>query len=268
MANALGQMPNAPLIYVLAQVRFTHIPRMDMRWEDLHEKVIERYPQAKPERIDQFTIRDGQPVIGDSIRRWNLLSDDRCTGLIVAADSLVLHTSKYETSTQFITELNNVLKEFAEIIPEKGIRVTRQGLRYVDLLLPENNLAVDDQVIETLRLPIPPSLGTPERMEQIVTYQSAVGGKLVIRHIQSINPNLLPGDIFPNNLNIAPRLSRPKPDEQIVGLLDYDHFIEKEVPFDVDSIAEEFHSLHSITSAAFTETTTEKAQTIWKKEAE
>ena len=33
MAKALGQLPNAPLIYVLAQIRFTHIPRMDRRWE-------------------------------------------------------------------------------------------------------------------------------------------------------------------------------------------------------------------------------------------
>ncbi|MEN8130517.1 MAG: TIGR04255 family protein [Pseudomonadota bacterium] len=266
MANALGQLPNAPLIYVLAQVRFTHIPRMDRRWEDLHERVIQRYPRAKPERIEQFTLKDGKPAVGDSILRWNLLSNDQRTGLIVAADSLVLHTAKYETSVSFVAELDDVLQDFAKIIPEKEIRVTRQGLRYVDLLLPENGLAVDDQIIETLRLPRPRSFVEPERMEQIVTYKSGVEGKLVIRHRQSIKPDLLPGDLFPNNLEIAPRLSRPKPEDQFVGLLDYDHFIEKEIPFDVAAIIDGFRNLHSVTAAAFRETTTDKAQATWKTE--
>ncbi|MCB1761598.1 MAG: TIGR04255 family protein [Gammaproteobacteria bacterium] len=267
MADALGQLPNAPLIYVLAQIRFTHVPRMDRRWEDLHERVIERYPRAEPERIEQLTLKDGKPVVGDSIQRWNLLSDDRLTGLIVAADSLVLHSARYETSKHFVAELNNVLQDFVKILPEKGIRITRQGLRYVDLLLPENDLSVDDQIIETLRLPRPPSLGEPERMEQIVTYMTGVGGKLVIRHRQSIKTDLLPGDLFPNNLGVAPRLSRPKPENQIAGLLDYDHFIEKEIPIDVDTIVDSFRNLHSVTSAAFRETTTGKAQAIWKTEA-
>jgi len=241
---------------------------MYRRWEDLHERVIERYPRAEPERIEQLTIKDGKPVAGDSIQRWNLLSNDRLTGLIVSADSLVLHTAKYETSKHFIAELNDVLQDFTKIIPERGIRVTRQGLRYVDLLLPENDLSVDDQIIETLRLPRPASLGEPERMEQIVHYMTNGEGKLVIRHLQSIKPDLLPGDLFPNNLGVAPRLTRPKPEGELVGLLDYDHFIEKEIPFDVDTIVDEFMNLHSVTSAAFRETTTEKAQIEWKKEAE
>lgn len=267
MANALGQMPNAPLIYVLAQVRFTHIPRMDRRWEDFHEKVLENYPQAEPERIDQFTLKDGKPSIGDSILRWNLLSEDRCTGIIITADALVLHTVKYETSGHFVTELEEILRKFFEVIPEKGVRVTRQGLRYVDLLLPENDLTVDEQVIETLRLPLAPALGEPERMEQIVTYKTAVGGKLVIRHRQSTSPDLLPSDIFPNNLGLAPRLARPKPEGQIAGLLDYDHFIEEDISFDVAAILDKFHNLHSVSSAAFTETTTKEALAIWKTEA-
>ena len=33
----LGQLPNAPLIYVLAQIAFTRIPKMESRWEDFHD---------------------------------------------------------------------------------------------------------------------------------------------------------------------------------------------------------------------------------------
>lgn len=268
MANALGQMPNAPLVYVLAQIRFTHIPRMDRRWEDFHENVLESYPLADPsERIEQLTIKDGKPSVGDSIQRWKLFSDDRTSGLIVTADSLVFHAIKYKTSKHLIAELDEILRNFAKVIPEKMVRVNRLGLRYVDLLLPESGLMVDDQVIENLRLPLLPDLGKPERMEQVVTYKTDVGGKLVIRHRQSVNPDLLPADIFPNNLEVAPRLSRPKPEGQVAGLLDYDHFLEKDMHFDVATIIDDFRKLHSVSSAAFLKTTTKEAQQMWNMES-
>ena len=57
MTRALGQMPNAPLIYVLAQIRFTPVPRMDKRWENFHEKVFELYPKKETERTEQFELK-------------------------------------------------------------------------------------------------------------------------------------------------------------------------------------------------------------------
>jgi len=266
VANALGQMPNAPLIYVLAQARFTHVPRMDKRWEDFHEKVFESYPKAETERIEQIAFKDSQPSIGDSIQRWHLTNESRTTGIILDAGMLIFHTTDYKKSGVFLTELQGILEAFIPILPEKGMSVTRLGLRYVDLLLQEGELMVDKQVIETLRLPQLPDLGIAQRMEQMMTYQTPVNGKMVIRHRQSTASDVLPADIFPNKLEPAPRLKRERLENTVAGLLDYDHFIEQEQSFDIDSIIAGFRKLHNISSVAFKATTTEEAFTEWTKE--
>jgi len=265
VAHSLGQMPNAPLIYVLAQIRFTHVPRMDKRWEDFHEKVFGLYPKAETERIEQIAFKDGQPTIGDSIQRWHLKNDSSRTGMIVAAGSLTFHTTEYKTSRAFTSELEEVLQAFVKTLPD-GVRVTRQGLRYVDLLQPETGLTVDKQVIETLRLPNLSAIGEPRRMEQLVIYKTPIGGTLIMRHRQRTTPDLLPADIFPTKLEPAPRLSRERLENQITGLLDYDHYVEQEQPFDIDKIVEQFRNLHTVSSEAFINTTTEEARTVWQKE--
>ncbi len=266
MANALGQMLNAPLIYVLAQIRFSHVPRMDKRWEDFHEKVFESYPKAETERIEQVGFKDGQAVIGDSIQRWHIKNDSCRTGMIVAADSLTFHTTEYETSRVFTSELEKVLQAFVNTLPD-GVRVTRQGFRYVDLLQHEKGLTVDKQVIETLRLPNLAAIGEPRRMEQLVIYETPVGGTLIMRHRQSATQDLLPADIFPTKLESAPRLRRERLENQIAGLLDYDHYVEQEQPFEIDKIVEQFRKLHTVSSEAFINTTTEEARAVWQKES-
>ncbi len=267
MTNALGQMPNAPLIYVLAQIRFTHIPRMDKRWEDFHETIFEDYPNVEAEQIQQFGFKDGQPVVGDGVKRWHLVNETRTTGVILDAETLIFHTTGYITSADFFSRLRHVLMAFSPILPEKGVHVSRLGLRYVDLLLPEEDLTIDDQIIETLRLPQLSEVGKPQRMDQVVTYQTPVGGTMIVRHRQSITPDILPADIFPNKLEVASRLKRKRPENMMVGLLDYDHSLEKELAFDLGVIAGHFGSLRESTSTAFKATTTGSARQSWQKEA-
>jgi len=239
---------------------------MDKRWEDFHEKVFEQYPKAETKRIEQVAFKDGQPTIGDSIQRWHLANESRTSGIILDAGMLIFHTTEYKTSDVFLSDLQSILKAFMPILPEKGVSVSRLGLRYVDLLLQEDDLMVDQQVIEALRLPNLPDIGEARRMEQIVTYQTPINGTIVIRHRQSTTTDVLPADIFPNELEPALRLKRERPENSIAGLLDYDHFVEHDQSFDIDSINDSFHNLHDISSAAFKSTTTEEAFTEWQKE--
>jgi uncharacterized protein (TIGR04255 family) len=259
-------MPNAPLIYVLAQIRFTNVPRMDKRWEDFHEKIFALYPETETERIEQITIKDGQPTSGDSIKRWHLANKSGTTGIIMDAGMLIFHTADYKTSDLFLSDFQLVLEAFKQILPHKGVSVSRLGLRYADLLLQEEDLVVDQQVIETLRLPVLPNIGQAQRMEQFVTYQTPINGTMVIRHRQSSSPDVLSADIFPNKLAPASRLKRERIEGTMVGLLDYDHFIEQDQSFDIETIIASFRKLHDISSAAFKATTTKDAIRKWEKE--
>ena len=269
MAKALGQLPNAPLIYVLAQIRFTHVPRMDRRWEDFHEKVFSTYPKAETERIDQFVVKDGQPAIGGGIQRWHLVDKSRNTGIILDAGTFIFHTTDYETSDVFLNNLDKILDAFIQVLPESGVTVNGLGLRYVDLLIAEDDLTVDHQVIESLRLPqLPTGVGKIQRMDQVVTYETPTSGTLTIRHRQSTTPDLLPSDIFPTRLEPAARLSRARPKKTIVGLLDYDHHVIQDYMFDSAVIVDKFRELHGVTSVAFKKTTTEEAHAAWENEVQ
>ena len=267
MEKALGRLPNAPLIYVLAQIRFTHVPRMDRRWEDFHEKVFDHYPKAEAQRIQQLAMKDGQPSIGDTIPRWLLFNESRTNGIILDAGMLIFHTTAYKASGDFLSKFRNIVAAFVQVLPQRGVSAQRLGLRYVDLLIEEQGMSVDQQVIDPLRLPrIPPEIGTPNVMEQVVTYATPLGSTLNVRHRQSITPNVLPGDIFPNQLQPAPRLGREHQENTIVGLLDFDHFIEQETPFDPIAMTDRFHTLREKSSAAFKAMTTPEARSIWEKE--
>lgn len=266
MTSALGQMPNAPLIYVLAQIRFAPVPHMHKHWEDFHEKIFELYPKSETQRIEQIAIKDGQPTAGDTIKRWHLTTKSSTTGIIMDAGTLIFHTTSYKTSDIFLSDFRSVLKAFIQILPKKGVTVSRLGLRYLDLLLQEGDLTVDQQIIKALQLPKLSSIGEARRMDQIITYQTPIDGTMNIRYRQSSTPDVLPADLFPNKLEPALRLKREKPENSYVGLLDYDHFTEQEQSFDIESIINNFRKLHEISSAAFKETTTEKAFEEWQKE--
>ena len=256
-------MENAPLIYVLAQVKFSQIPRMDKKWEDFHEEVFKNLPRSETEKIEQVSIQDGQPSIGDSIRRWHLTDKEKRTGVILEAGMILFHTTKYSTSSKFFAAISNILSSFVSVIPTEGLMVSRLGLRYIDLLLPEDQLSVDKQVTVPFQKPNIGSIGTINHNDQAAFYETEIGGTLVVRHRQRSKTNLLPPDLFPNNLKPAPRLEIAPPESEMVGILDYDHYVEREYEFDVQKISDMFVELHVSTSAAFKATITPEALEKW-----
>lgn len=263
MKQSLGQLPNAPLIYVLAQVAFNRVPKMPTIWESFHQRVFDRYPESEIEHVQQFTIQgEGLDPIKET--RWHLLSRDRHHGLMLHANGLIFHTTSYSTSKDFIDEVAFAVEQLAEVLP-RNIQVNRLGLRYIDLLLPQQGLTVDDQVVDTLRMLRMDSIGcTSARSESISHYQSQMGGQLILRYRQTVGVDVLPGDLFPNVLAPAPRLAVPKPPEALVGMLDFDHILKTDVPLDANRIAAFFRKLQHTTSAAFRVVTTPDAMQLWK----
>jgi uncharacterized protein (TIGR04255 family) len=264
MARALGQLPNAPLIYVLAQIIFTRVPKMTDIWENFHQLVFEVYPDAEVERIDQFSIKK-EGVESSPDIRWNFLSRDRCKGLILRSDALILHTTSYTTSNDFFRDLQFALANLSEVIPS-GIQTKRLGLRYVDMLLPQNNLDVADQLVEKLGMVNLGAIGcSPVRFDHIERYKTPIGGELIFRHRQTTGMDVLPSDLFPNKLEPAPLLQIEKQPEWTVGLLDFDHYVMEEIPLESQTIVEKFQGLKKVTSEAFRTVTTPDAMRAWKE---
>lgn len=265
MAKGLGQMAHAPLIYVLAQIRFSSVPKMESRWDDFHNRVFAKYPTSQVERIKQFTISDGEPILGERLTRLQLIDKAKTSGLIIEPGMFVFHTTAYEKSSSFFAQLGELLADFIKELPE-GVLTSRLGLRYVDLLIPEPDLSVDDQVVEHLRTPSLGEIGEALRADQTMTYKTttdSLTGTLTIKHRQSKTTDLLPPDLFPNKLKPAPRLELPAPDAGFVGILDYDHFAEVEEDLSASTVTNRLQMLHRFSSDAFQKTTTVEARAKW-----
>ena len=265
MKQALGQLPNAPLIYVLAQILFTRVPKMEDIWEDLHQRVFDSYPESEVERVEQFAMKtDGLEASKET--RWHLFARDRRKGVILSSNALILHTTSYTTSKDFFADLGFVLGHLAEVLPS-GIQVNRLGLRYIDLLLPpRGELDIDRQVVDKLGiLNFEPLNCKPMRFDRVDRYKTEIGGELILQHRQTMSKDVLPSDLFPNMLKPAPLLEIPKPENVMVGLLDFDHFLKTDMPMEQARITEMFRQLQKTTSAAFSEATTPAAMRLWKE---
>lgn len=267
MAKALGQLPNAPLIYVLAQIVFTRVPKMESRWEDFHQEIFDQYPEAVPERMRQFQIQDtGVSSASDQVR-WKMFDREKRTGIILSPESMIFHATSYTTSDDFFDSLDFILKKLIGILP-KSVEVNRLGLRYVDLFLPSEELPVENQVSGKLgSISLEEAGCSFQKLEEVTRYNTSINGELVIRHRQSTEADILPGDLFPNDLQPAPLLSDVKPERTVVSLMDYDHYVHLKEDFDSQKIIIKFKELQEISSKAFEITTTEEAKQLWRSES-
>ncbi len=266
MVKALGRLPNAPLIYVLAQIVFTRIPNMESFWEKFHELVFSDYPDSAVNTIKEVQLGSSTDSLITNIVRWNMVNRENSTGIILGSDVITFHSSTYVDSTDFLEKLENIVSNFEQVAPD-NIEVTRLGLRYIDLLLPENDISVDQQVEDKLGSISLDDAGSHfQNLEEVTRYKTSIGGELIFRHRQSNEKNILPADLFPNNLKPAPRLGIEVDEGSIIGLLDYDHFIQIKNEFNPKEILDTFRDLHKTCSNSFELTTTPAARDLWKKE--
>jgi len=262
MSEALGQLKNAPLIYVLAQVVFTRVPKMGNLWEDFHQTIFEQFPETSVKHIRKINLSDADESATNETQ-WGMFSPSKTEGVLLGSDNLVFHATSYVTSKEFFEKLSFVVSQLSNLLPDK-VQVSRLGIRYVDLLLPMGDLSVDEQVTGKLgSISLKKANCEFDRLEEITTYKTAEGGSIVIRHRQSNTSDILPGDIFPNDLEVPARLSNPKPEGEVVGLLDFDHYVYCSNTFAPTEVIEQLKTMHDTSSQAFRLTTTSEARKLW-----
>jgi len=86
-----------------------------------------------------------------------------------------------------------------------------------------------------------------------------VGGRLVVR-IGLNTDGVLPPNLIPTDLVLDKTFDRQRP----LGILDYDHFIEKPGAFSVEHAIARFKALHGIVADAFRGTISDFALEDWR----
>lgn len=149
-------LSNAPLIAVIAQVRFP--PIASIAREDFigpfQERIREAYPVLRQEReVSLLLTPQGVQSGGEATPVWRFLDDGQKPEwkVSLASSFVALDTSHYSSRADFLTRLRTVLDALADTV---GPSVCdRLGVRYVD------RVVLDDPVVDLASLVKPEVLG-------------------------------------------------------------------------------------------------------------
>ncbi|HEX7028385.1 MAG TPA: TIGR04255 family protein [Gammaproteobacteria bacterium] len=255
-----SKLSNAPLVYVLAQVKFSPIADISPYIPKIQEALRKEYPRFDP------IIRQGfQWSIGGSsapevltVREWDFSNKAKTTGISLSSSSLVMQTTAYTHSDDFFEQFERSIEVVGSIM--EPALVQRIGLRYIDFIVPEGDKALDAYISPGLMGLASGALDSKCLRSISETVIKTEVGQLVCRCILANHASPIPSDLMPLRLAL-----KKEPDsEKRTAILDTDHFSEKEFDFDPKSIVKNLRALHTLTSKSFKTAVTQAALKEWE----
>jgi uncharacterized protein (TIGR04255 family) len=225
-------LKHAPLISVLAQLRFPVQPGVDQRETvaPFFDALREAYPVVREEAIrgvafQPLQLSDPSKAIETKAWTiWRLFDVDNSWRLSLSRDFLALETSAYLSHGDFIQRLKFILEAVPAALRPPVI--DRFGLRYVDRI----RIPALSQITKLIRSELLGVLGTPAAQNVLQAFSESIfelaPDRLVARWGQ-LPPNASydPGTITP--------LTEPS------WILDLDMFRENTRPFNLNNIVDE-----------------------------
>jgi uncharacterized protein (TIGR04255 family) len=140
---ALGTWSNPPLAYVVAEITISPYYSIAEVMPLLQAKLREIYPRTLEE---QELIFDGPKPSPHTV--WRLMSVDQTHGVQFGMRAIALHATSYQDSGDFLRRWTEVID--AVDSQKLGMFVERVGLRYVDIIVPDDNLSPSKYLDEQL----------------------------------------------------------------------------------------------------------------------
>ena len=254
----MEKLGKSPLVYVVAQVRIGAVLKMADYIPEIQERMRKaNYLLFRPSEVREIEFGSSGAKT-EVTRHWAFGRVDRTTGFSIQAGAVAFHTTVYDTHETFFLELEKGLEIVQEVV---GIgAMERLGLRYVDAFQASDGHDLTDYLKEGLRGVSLDDIGARhQRSFTNLVMDTDVDGRLVVR--VGLNPNgSLPENLLPRDLLLKQTFAPSNP----LGILDYDHFIEKPEAFTVGRAMEQFKALHGIVKSAFLNTVSGFALEDWR----
>jgi uncharacterized protein (TIGR04255 family) len=263
MKTLTPKMSLAPVFYTLAQVQFNPIAQMSDYVARLQERLRRSgFPDFRAENQLGLTIRrleELQPDVQQQQQiRWSFTNAQRTEGYLLFSNTLVFHTTAYDTFVNFLQKTVSGLNLVHEVV--ELAYVERIGLRYLDAIVARDG--------DTLQHYLNPSLlglsGTLEGQlghSFTETVTAIEEGNLVARAVITEGGLTVSPDLFPLQLELQPRFAMINGQNAV---LDTDYFIAKRNVFDLANIEDRLSSAHDIITTAFKASVTDYARTQWE----
>ena len=263
------KLPRAPLILVLAQIKFPPVLRMDKYVPDIQESLRrEGFTDYRPGQALTIIVGEGRT---DRANWWEFGCSDKRSQIVLSRDSVSLMTTGYSTFEDFLTRLGQMVRPIEGHV---GISSAHQlGLRYVDLLAEIDDLKTEDLLAPGFRgLPagsIDPDI--KETATSFVVQARTPHGVLTVRSVQVLGAG---NQVIPPDLTPAPPMPFPLkfPDWVLSArhprVLDFDHVAAdiENLSFLPEILAAKFRDLRHHTRLAFHAVSTDEARAAWGRD--
>lgn len=193
-------LPNAPLVSVIAQVRFPMLLTVHNRDRVaiFQEAIRDQYPHLERQDIPTIVVVSGgaPSAMSDPLVHWRFA--DEAAGfkwrVTLAQDFIALETRAYESRQNFMERLETILQTLEETLAPT--HMTRFGMRYIDQIKGEPMARIETLLRKEV-LGVIPCAGPDTR--QVITEFAAVAesGELLARWgrlpaSMTVDLNLLP----------------------------------------------------------------------------
>lgn len=258
------KLANGPLIFVLAEFRFTEIMNIQNYVDEIQDKLRQSYPYFNKGSTQEVNVSNDGLEITTTLQ-WAFIDKNKANAIMLDHKRLVFVTSDYQRFEQFRDSCRVALKVLIECV--NPTLLTRIGLRYTDLITSEGKTDVKNYVHKNfLKNPCLDSIGRFSHQTNESTVETDEG-LMIIRSMHGNNSVSTWYDIDTLPVEIK---AHEEPSERV--LLDFDHVwqsntidkSDKPLDFDLVTILGKLEKMHELSRKAFWDSTTQEAKERWK----
>lgn len=267
ISPAMGQWKNAPLVFVLAQVRF--LAAAGCSAEHVRDAVAKRsagrrFTVIKPHTTLNITMDAGaQPPALNPVQLatgYDLSCESLDTMLRVTKDSVSYATTVYKDSAAFLAEWRDLLGALGDMGVQTALRL---GMRYVDFVLPSSGKRPEDYVVAPWNLhglpDLPGADQDPSMAHSHVLDLPYPRGRMRLQFMRGYGVPQLAADLQ----GMLPPLTQAPAESLVCGVLDFDRWIDVSIPADIDTLGNGFAEIRGNLSQAFKAMITPLARAEW-----
>lgn len=263
------KMKNAPVYFVLAQVRFNAVLTLDSYLPAMQEALRKAgYADFAKVMVATVNLNLGVPATANQMPvaqtgRYLFLKEDKFSGFLLDQTSLIFQTTDYETFEPFRDAFLLGLKTVHESVGGLSF-CERIGIRFLDAVRPSANEKITDYLAPSL-VGLFDKLND-RQLRHIIseTWSTSDQANFMSRAIiqnQSAKGVSFAPDLQPMLLQITEKFIETS---GIYGVIDTDAWYEKRQKFDIDQIKEKLTSLHGDVRNSFDEMVTPHALSVWE----
>lgn len=266
-----NKLSKQPLALVLIQIRFSPFLNMSQYVPKIQDN-LRKIGFVEYEEIQGLEFKVSPNGIQSVENKCHVFkTQDQYSNVILDSSQLVYQTSDYDVFEVYYSKFTEIISSVVNEIPDfkSTVSIQRLGLRYVDRIIPmDTNDQIDTYIKKDFQIKQASVFGDQEKICSVSQAgQVPVGvdktGVIVLRLTQGEKGLVLPPDLMAQ----APKLKRELNKNNLIGLIDIDHFYkpkEKLNWLNNDILEEVFYKMHDNSKNMFEDVVSPEGIEKWK----